>query len=611
LLTPAPVVLPAQRVEKWATDDRRVRGIRRYTRQQIDDAGYRDVAEALDGIPGVRVIGSAETPGGRRVSVAGASPLRVGVLWDGFPLAAGADGSVDLDAIPLAAVSGIDVLPGGQSAGFGDGAMGGAVNIRTDQDDSESHRVELTAGRYDAYGGVLTATERFGRFRGQWSLERLGRGDTFEYPDSDSMAVRRGVGTDSWRGHAGLSHGILGDGKVTVSVYRSDVGMPGALEQLTPGARMKNRQFRMQGSWETRLGSGWRSGIGVWHENVTEHATVPGRIPYDNEFRERFIGGRTHLGRTSAGFEMRNEFEFRNRRLEGFNIQRPHLSFGMTDRVEFTLRMTARKAWPVGAQTLTVSAAGAIDGDDRAAPFYMPRIDLAWTMPMGVAIRSGWGRSFRRPLLTSLFWKADAFAVGNPDLRPERASEWDIGLTARRGPLSVDTRYFERRVTDIIFWQRSTATGQYQPGNIDRTFVFGREDHVSLELFARSIALDYIHVFRGSYDRSGEVNYDGDVLTLSPRHTHELDTRVKLGRYSGRLSARRVSLRYLRRDNQSGKMLQPYGLFDVYMRVEVRRTQPRVHVGVHIDNLTNERVDLLERYPSPGRSWSIRTAIEL
>ena len=64
--------------------------------------------------------------------------------------------------------------------------------------------------------------------------------------------------------------------------------------------------------------------------------------------------------------------------------------------------------------------------------------------------------------MNELYWPPDAFALGNPDLKPERATNWDIGVHLRLADASepsmlpqhvqdfIETRGLERTICDYI-----------------------------------------------------------------------------------------------------------------------------------------------------------------
>jgi outer membrane cobalamin receptor len=537
------------------------------------------------------------------VTVGGESAKRVAVLLDGLPLATGADGAVDLDPIPLAAIQEIKVQSGSHAATAGDAAMGGVVNLITrpalHPDDLS---LDLNGGSFGTYRGSITTTQRIGGASAQAVYERFGRDDDFDYPDADTSATRTGAGASGVRAFLGVSPRTTGNWQVVAYTFGQEVGVPGALEQATPDATTDRRQTRVQTRWEQRRDL-WRVGAALWHEASKERYRSPVRFTKDSDFRERFTGGRLHLDAAGTFAEATVEGELRRRRLEGIDHKIPDSSFGIHHRLEATVRTHARLSRMVAGMGGSIAVSLALDADDISSPETSPRIDIGVTPVRGVHLRGGWGESFRRPPLTALFWKADVFAIGNPNLRPEQASEWDAGLRIVRGPFVLDTRYFERDVTDIIVWERD-FTGRYKPQNVPSSKSIGRDDHIGLTLLGDLLSFDYSHSYLDARDNSGETNHDGHVLILTPRHTHDVESALAHGRWMVRFTGRWVSLRYTRRQNDRGKTLDAYRDLGAMARVTVRVQDPELAVSMHAENITDERIELLERYPLPGRQFS-------
>jgi outer membrane receptor protein involved in Fe transport len=470
------------------------------------------------------------------------------------------------------------------------------------------YAVEMHGGSFGRYRGSATARRTLGHLSGRAIYEHSGRGEEFTYPDADSSARRTGIRADRYRAFVGLSSLDTENWTTSAFVFGEDAGVPGALRQLTPGATNDRDHVRVQSQYRMAL-SRIRGEAAFWYESSRERYQSPRYFITDSEFRERFFGGRIRTSASSTWSRLALEFEARRRRLEGRDAIRPDSSFGVHHRDEAVIRAMASVRQSLSGLAGTLTSSVALDADDLSKPVASPRIDAAIGTRFGFSVRGGWGRSFRRPALTSLFWKSDVFAGGNPDLRPERASEWDAGLRWSRGPLTLETRYYNRRVTDIIVWERDFS-GKYKPQNIPTTSAIGREDHIGLRLFGESLALDYTHVFHDARDRSGEVNHDGHVLVLTPRHTHDVEVNLQRGRWSGRLRCHWVSLRYTRRMNDRGKTLPAYRSFDAFVRLMLIRAHPNLAVSLHLDNITNERIELLERYPLPGRGFSLATSIQ-
>jgi len=75
------------------------------------------------------------------------------VLMDGVPLTNLAAGLANWDVIPIAAVRAIEVVRGSSSASYGDAAVGGVINIMTNADVASPARWRLATGEYGAVDG--------------------------------------------------------------------------------------------------------------------------------------------------------------------------------------------------------------------------------------------------------------------------------------------------------------------------------------------------------------------------------------------------------------------------------------------------------------------------
>jgi len=103
----------------------------------IEEAGAANIQDALNELPSFTVGGNSATGGqgggGRAtIDLHGLGTNRNLVLLDGkrLPLS-DINGEVDINILPAAIISGIDVITGGASAVYGSDAMSGVVNFKT------------------------------------------------------------------------------------------------------------------------------------------------------------------------------------------------------------------------------------------------------------------------------------------------------------------------------------------------------------------------------------------------------------------------------------------------------------------------------------------------
>lgn len=91
--------------------------------------GARDISQALEFLPGVRVESNCQNCGTTEVKLLGLGAGYNQLLFDGQPLFSGLAAVYGLEHIPTAFVERIEVVKGGASALYGPGAVTGVVNI--------------------------------------------------------------------------------------------------------------------------------------------------------------------------------------------------------------------------------------------------------------------------------------------------------------------------------------------------------------------------------------------------------------------------------------------------------------------------------------------------
>ncbi|MBW1783179.1 MAG: TonB-dependent receptor [Deltaproteobacteria bacterium] len=150
--------------------------VREVTAEDIQNKDARNLAEALELLPGVEVrTGSEGTP---RVDLRGFRSRHVLLLLDGIPLNSTFDGQFDPSIIPTENIAKIKVSYGTSSVLYGQGGLAGVINIITKKGKEGFQGM--------ASGEVGEGLERIGRF----NLSGAKKNANFFL--SGSMAARRG-----------------------------------------------------------------------------------------------------------------------------------------------------------------------------------------------------------------------------------------------------------------------------------------------------------------------------------------------------------------------------------------------------------------------------------
>lgn len=594
-LKPDPIVVGAQRVQASPTEFDNVRRI------IVADsrAGSRSVAELLQSVPGVRVYGSSDAPGGTRISVGGEPPSRVAVMLDGLPLSGGADGAVDLSAIPVAAITEIEIHPGSQTVIAGDAAVGGAVNLITRADrQSDVVRLALSGGEWGRTRQDLSIRRALNRLVLSGGGEYDQRRDPYKFvdPKSDTIGMRQNSRLDERRLFLKVTAAAPRSFELLGYASRNERGAPGTIERPLQLAFTRNKNARLQSAREFALAGGHHLTAAAWFEYGSEYYNASNeRIPQLSYIREQFIGLRTGDAFTLYSIDCNSELEVRSRSI-----------YGLRERSEYALRVRFNKS----TRRFSLYGGLALDADQDNAPGWSPRLDIRFTPWKLLSMGLGWGRSFKRPLLLTAFWKGDYYTQGNPNLLPERAEEWDAGIRVRHRFITIESRYFEREINDIIVWDLRGVPQKYTPVNLASGRIIGREDYLVLNSASGDFSLNYTHVYNNGTDQSGQTNYEGKTLPFTPRHTHDLSVRGSFGPLAALLTGRWVSKREGLRSN-TNRWQTPYRVIDAEIRFSPSRQTPRADLFLRGDNLTDEAYELLQGYPSPARTLSAGVTIEL
>jgi outer membrane receptor for ferrienterochelin and colicins len=118
------------------------------TAQELENSHARDLAEALQNVPGV-VLKPIHGKSGQEVWLQGFDADRVLILIDGKPVSASTGSSVDVSQISVADVAHIEIVKGSVSALYGSEAMGGVINVIIKQPKiGTSYKATLDSGTY-------------------------------------------------------------------------------------------------------------------------------------------------------------------------------------------------------------------------------------------------------------------------------------------------------------------------------------------------------------------------------------------------------------------------------------------------------------------------------
>ena len=434
----------------------------------------RHVGDIVGSAPSTSVIDYGGILATTVVSVRGASPDEVQVLFDGVPLNASVGGGFDLTLIPAALVDSVDVHRGSDGSRLGAGAMGGAVVLEP----VSRTRALLTVGSLGTLGGSASFATK--PFTNGWKLLaaadlrhstgdfRYHRDPTPEFADNDPVVTLTRTNNDATlasvllRGSGPLARGTL---SAMALLSGSDRGLAGGIYSPTATSRQREGNGLADLRWRTLEGASTNMEVpvtvrGGWLQTIESGlaASTGWQHVLDISVRPRFgtkAGDWTFAATAVGGYET----------FDG-------VAFGPQSRVRGALGLDA--AVESGRWMGSVGLRGERWGNAGAL---LPRAGGTVQLTHGAVLAANVGLGFRPPSFGELYYSSGP-VVPNPDLLPERSVSADFGVRLKRGALSGAVTTFGGLYQDIILYD-------LYPGFRAKPFNIGQARSFGVELEAR------------------------------------------------------------------------------------------------------------------------------
>ncbi len=575
-----------------------------------------DLGELMASVPNVVTRSYGGVGDVRTISLRGSTAGQVLVLLDGERLNGGQSGEVDLSTIPLDAVRRVEVLRGGASAQYGADAVGGVVNIMTEEANGERGwlgSAGVGAGSFGEREGDVRLTGRtsdnvFG------VLYRYHRSDnTFPYQLSDgNEEARRNADAHA---HALTvfdkfvlpeDEGVL---RARGQFFVQDGGDPGMLGSPYLHARRQNRNLMFSAAFDRTYSAHSVTAQSSLHLFRLDYRNPDGLVPIsttaDNaaaglEIRDVFALNRSTVA--TAGYALRwddvhgDALEADHRRMShGFFVQAEIQPLNERNTSGLFLSVVPAVRWDMFS-----------DVENNLSPKVGFLVSTGGTMTL--TLRGNAGLSFRAPTFNDLYWPRDNFSAGNPDLVPERSSDADVGLFVRMRStpgLSFGATYFHNAMRDMILWSPGRG-GVWSPVNIGRATIRGWETEAGIGPVMGTVRVDWHYTWLDARDHSGEPNTDGMQLPYRPEHAHSVSCSFAAGPFFFRGDLTYFSRRYTTAANTV--YLPPSHTVDLAVGCCWPFVGGAAEATFKMFDIEDERNTMIEGYPVPGRRFRVNVS---
>ena len=418
------------------------------TKEQLEQAGVTNLGEALKAASGLYIKDSGTVGGPTSIFIRGSSNEQTLVLLDGRPLNDARAGGVNAATIPVHGVERIEVIKGAASALYGADAVSGVVNIITAAGKGEpSHTLRLDAGQYGTRSLIFTSAGRSGLTGYSLTASNLSTEGFREHNRYEKLDF-----------HVRLDHDLSSAEQVSMGVRHSSYYLQVPLDAWREG---RDTSLDLQ-----------------YNRILSLLSDLTLRTYYDDTQMQHMSiswGDSLHRGKR-AGWDLQiNTTPVGSRHLFTYGVAGERSWVESTDFAE----SKDRTNWGVYAQDIysltprfDVVISGRYDEFSSHGDSLCGRIGLNYLLGDRTKLYASWGNAFRAPTLNELYWNF----MGNPDLQPEKAQNYELGWQHWLGNgSSFSAAIFHRDVTDMITW------APVDPDNKDSVWIASNVDAVTVQ----------------------------------------------------------------------------------------------------------------------------------
>jgi iron complex outermembrane receptor protein len=496
------VTVPATQKNLAAVEPARVATV--IDRQEIAQLPVQDFSQLLEYVAGVDLRQRGANGVQADIGIRGGTFDQSLILLNGINLTDPQTGHHNLNLpIDLESIDRIEILQGPGSRALGPHAFSGIINIVTGSATKSQAQARLEAGSYGYYNAGASGTAKLKRwtfFADASKKKSDGYTDNTDFDIVNLFAQARYA--DSTAGQWNFQLGRQQKRYGANSFYSFDY--PNQYEATHTNIATLDFSKTI-GLFSISAATYYRQ-----HYDRFElfRNNPPAWYAGHNYHRTDVAGGqvRTHffspLGKTIFGGELRGEHIYSNKL--GDPMSTPKHVGGEGDSIFYTKRKLRKIAsWYLEQVYFhrNFSVSGGLQGSysNSFGHYLCASADATYSLSNEWQVNVSAGSSLRLPTFTDLYYE-DPSQLGNPDLKPEQASTYEVGVKYALPNLKLQSSVFYRAGKNIIDWVRNDEAERWQSRNhislnaLGATFSGSYSPKNGVKHFLSSVKLDYTYL---------------------------------------------------------------------------------------------------------------------
>ena len=626
--------------------------------KELQQLNAHSVADAIRYFAGVQLKDYGGVGGIKTLDIRSMGTNHMGVFYDGIQLGNAQNGQIDLGKYSLDNIESIQLYNGQKSEIFQsakDFGSAGTVYITTRRPRFEEGkrynlRVMMKTGSFGlanpsalweyklsqrvSLSANVEYTYATGRYK--FRYRKIFSDGTLAW---DTTAVRQNGDVYALRAEAGMFGSINGgQWNVKAYFYDSERGIPGAIVNNVwkNAQRQWDRNLFAQGSLRKRFSSRYVMMLNAKYARDYMHYNNPDTtlMYIDNEFwqQEVYVSAANKFSifqNWDVNLSVDYQWNTLDANLTQFVYPTRHTALAALA-TAFTYGGFKAQASVLG--TFVSDRSKIMNGGNmlgyRTKHFdkFTPAVFVAY-QPFehhDFDVRAFYKRIFRMPTFNDLYYTD----IGNADLRPEYASQYDVGArytchmadgVLRSINVSADAYY--NYVTDkIIAVPKGTGQYRWMMMNIGKVKIRGVDATARAEFalpygIGLNTQLNYTYQHAQDYtdptDNADEAGtYKGQIAYI-PRHSGSVIVGGEWQRLKLNYSFIYVGERYHNSSNIAANYEQPWYTHDISGSYEMKLGTTLVKATLEVNNLLNQQYEVICNYPMPGRNFKVILSFEI
>jgi vitamin B12 transporter len=443
----SPVVVTATRTETPLQET--TSAVTMVGEQEIQHSQAETVAEILRTVPGVDIVQSGSRGTTTTVFIRGAESDQTLLLLDGVEVNSVTLGAADLSNLTTENIDRIEIVRGGGGTLYGSQAIGGVINILSKKGEgAPTASLSSEGGNGATHREVLSFSGAQGIVGFSGAVANIDTNGFRAFNDGyRNFSTNTRIDVDL------LPQGVLrgffryGDAKVGLFNNKNFLSVPDL------NARQLENFVLAKGEWEHTIGDAFNYRVaGAYVRDNQRFFDEPDRFdPFGSGISRIPVELKTaeaqgnyswrDLSITTAGFEFKDRSADVQSNFGGFRTAYKKNRHNFAYYLQERLRLLNER--------LFVIAGFRVDDNEDFGTHVTPSWSIAYLIPRtGTKLKGGYAEGFRAPNFNELFYPN----FGNPNLGPERSSEWDVGIEQNVGDprFALEVNYFNRRVKGLI-----------------------------------------------------------------------------------------------------------------------------------------------------------------